>query len=130
MYDFAKDDNDLSGKVLASAIHIHSVLGPGLFEKVYQECLFYHLTKSGLRVEKEKTLPVLFETVVLDAGYRLDLLVEDKLIVELKAVDKIMPIHEAQLHTYLKLSGKPLGLILNFNAVLMKDGIKRMVMTR
>jgi len=130
MDDFSQDDNNLSGEVIASAIHIHSILGPGLFEKVYQECLFYHLSKKGFKVEREKILPVTFEDVFLDAGYRLDLLIEDRLIVELKAVEKIMPVHEAQLYTYLKLSKKPFGLILNFNCPRLKDGIKRMAMTQ
>ncbi len=130
MDDFSKEDNALSSEVIDSAIYIHKDLGPGLFEKVYQECLFYHLDKKGIKIKKEVILPVSFEGVFLDAGYRLDLLVEDRLIIELKAVDQILPIHQAQLHTYLKLSGKKFGLILNFNAPLMKDGIKRMAMSR
>ncbi len=130
MFEPSLEDNKLSEAVLNSAFHVHTVLGPGLLEKVYQEALFYVLVHKGFKVEKEKYLPVNFEGHKIDAGFRLDLLIEDKLILEIKAVERIIPIHEAQLQTYLKLSGKNYGLILNFNTLSLKQGIKRVVMTK
>lgn len=121
--------NALSNTVIGESIRVHNILGPGLLERVYEECLCYCLNQKGLSVERQKQLPIKFEDIKLDGGLRLDLLVEDKLIVELKAVEKLLPVHDAQLYTYLKLSGKPLGLMINFNVKLLKQGIKRMVMT-
>lgn len=119
--------NDLSSKVIGSAIEVHSALGPGLLENVYKECLFYKLRESGLIVEKEKPMPVIFESVQLECGYRLDLLVENKLVIELKAVEELNDIHLAQTITYLKLGNYKLGLLINFNVLLLKNGIKRVV---
>lgn len=121
------DENSLSNLVINRAIKVHQTLGPGLLESSYQECLYYELVQSGLNVEKEKALPLIYEEVKLEFGYRIDLLVERKLVIEIKAVDAIHDLHLAQVLTYLKLSDCRLGLILNFNVTLMKDGIRRVV---
>lgn len=110
-----------------SALKIHQALGPGLLESAYEECLFYELKKLGLQIEKQKALPLIYEEVKLDVGYRLDLLVENKLILEIKAVDCLNEIHFAQLLTYLKLTDCKLGLLINFNVALIKNGIRRVV---
>ena len=117
--------NETSGVIVDSAIKVHSVLGPGLLESAYEACLKHELLNRGLAVASQVILPVQYDGIATDAGYRIDLLVEDSVIIVLKAVEKVVPIHEAQLLTYLKLSGKKLGLLLNFNVFLMKDGIKR-----
>ena len=117
--------NEISEKIIGAAIEVHSVLGPGLLESAYEACLKYEIGKRGLKIRSQVELPVIYDNVKIEVGYRLDLLVEDTVIVELKSVRKIMPIHEAQLLSYLKLSGKPLGLLLNFNVLLLKDGIVR-----
>ena len=119
--------NDLSGKVIGACIEIHRALGPGLLESAYEECLAYELSKAGLGFERQRALPVRYKEVQLDCGYRLDLVVESALIVELKAVTELHPVHEAQLLTYLKLDQKPLGLLINFNVPALKDGVKRVV---
>lgn len=106
---------------------VHTALGPGLMENAYEACLMYELSKRNLKVKAQVSLPIYYENIKIDAGYRLDLLIENAVIVELKAVKSILPIHEAQLLSYLKLSGKRLGLLINFNVVHLKDGIKRMV---
>ena len=107
---------------------MHRHLGPGLLESVYEECLFWELGQAGLKTQRQVPLPVVYKEVQLDIGYRLDLVVEDELIVELKTVDKLLPIHEAQLLTYLKLSGMKTGLLLNFHSAVLRDGMKRMVL--
>jgi GxxExxY protein len=117
--------NDLSGKVIGACIEIHRELGPGLLESAYEECLAYELSKAGLRFERQRALPVRYKEMQLDCGYRLDFVVEGALIVELKAVTELHPIHEAQLLTYLKLDKKPLGLLINFNVPTLKQGVKR-----
>ena len=122
-------ENALATEVIGAAIKLHSTLGPGLLESVYKECLFYDLVKKGLYVEKERALPILYEEVKLDCGYRLDLLVERKLIVEIKAVEELHKVHTAQVLTYLKVSGCKLGLLINFNVLLVKDGIRRIIKT-
>jgi GxxExxY protein len=122
-------ENALATEVIGAAIKLHNTLGPGLLESVYKECLFYELTKKGLYVEKEKALPVLYEEIKLDCGYRLDILVENKLIVEIKAVEELNKIHTAQVLTYLKVSGCRLGLLMNFNVLMVKDGIRRIIKT-
>ena len=122
-----QDINQMSGVIIDAAMTVHSALGPGLLENVYETCLCHELHKRGLHVQTQIKLPVQYDNLHLDAGYRLDLLVENNIIVELKSVEKILPIHQAQLLTYLKLSGKSLGLLINFNAVHLKNGIKRMV---
>lgn len=110
-----------------AAIRVHSALGPGLLESAYEACLKYELEKRGLNVKQQVALPVVYRGMKIDLGYRLDLLVEDAIIVELKAVEKLTPLHEAQLLSYLKLSGKKIGLLINFNVTRLRDGIKRMV---
>ena len=130
MKDFSEYDNQLSGAVINAAMRVHSALGPGLLEKVYEECLCYLLVKDGIVFERQKAAPVKFEDVFLETGFRIDLLVRNQIIVELKAVEKLLPLHEAQLHTYLKLTGKPIGLLLNFNVTSLRNGIKRIVMTK
>ena len=107
---------------------MHRHLGSGLLESAYEECLFWELGQAGLKTQRQVPLPVVYKEVQLDIGYRLDLVVEDELIVELKTVDKLLPIHEAQLLTYLKLSGMKTGLLLNFHSAVLRDGMKRMVL--
>lgn len=107
---------------------VHTALGPGLLESAYNECLYYELTESGLKVEKQKPLPLIYKTVHLEAGYRIDLLVEDCIVIEIKSVDALAEIHMAQILTYLKLSKCNLGLLVNFNVLHLKDGIKRVIM--
>lgn len=120
--------NEVSGQVVDAAMKVHTALGPGLLESAYEGCLLHELRKRGLRVLKQVELPVVYDGIQIDVGYRIDLLVEDLVIVELKAVDALAPIHEAQLLTYLKLSGKKVGLLINFNVLHLKDGIKRRVL--
>lgn len=120
--------NLLSYEIIGAAYQVHSELGPGLLESTYKVCLEYELIKRGFNVERQKTLPVNYDGKELDAAYRIDLLVEDSIIIEIKAVAEIEPIHRAQIMTYLKLSKKKLGLLVNFNVTDMKKGIKRMIM--
>jgi GxxExxY protein len=120
--------NELSYKIIGAVYKVHSELGPGLLESTYEICLEYELLNSGLKVERQKPLPVVYREIKLEAGYRIDLLVENSIILELKSVDEIAPIHKAQLMTYLKLSGIKLGLLLNFNVQDMKKGINRIIM--
>jgi GxxExxY protein len=117
--------SDITEKIIGAAITVHKELGPGLLESTYESCLAFELTQMGLKVEQQKALPVVYKNVELECGYRIDLLVEEKVIVELKTVDKLMPIHFAQLISYLKLSGCKIGLLANFNEVRIKDGIRR-----
>ena len=118
-------ENQLSEKIIGCAIQVHKSLGPGLLESAYEECLFYELNQLGLFVEKQKPLPLIYKDVKLDIGYRLDLLVEKKVIVELKSVEALNDVHIAQMITYLKLSGCKLGLLINFNVLRLVDGLKR-----
>ncbi|MCL2104315.1 MAG: GxxExxY protein [Kiritimatiellaeota bacterium] len=120
-------ENEISKTVLDAGIKIHKALGPGLLESAYEECLFYELQQYGLSVEKQKALPLVYQDVKLDAGYRVDLLVEKKLVVEIKSVEALSDLHLAQVLTYLKLSGCKLGLLINFNTVLFKNGVKRVI---
>lgn len=117
--------NRITDTVIGAAIEVHRGLGPGLLESAYEACLAFELGQRGLRVEQQKPLPLVYKMVHLDCGYRLDLLVEDSVIVELKAVEEILPIHHAQMLSYLKLCGLTAGLIINFNVRLLKDGVKR-----
>jgi len=119
--------NQLSSKIIGAAIEVHKTLGPGLLESAYEECLCHELGMQGLLFEKQKPLSIDYKGKKLDCGYRLDIIVEKAVIIELKSCEKIEPIHKAQLLTYLKLSGLNLGLILNFNVSLMRDGIVRIV---
>jgi GxxExxY protein len=120
--------NELARKVYFCALRVHQNLGPGLLESAYEECLFYEIQKDGLFVEKQKPLPLVYEEVKLEIGYRLDLIVENKLILEIKAVEALNPVHLAQLLTYLKLSKCKLGLLMNFNVAKLKDGVKRVIL--
>jgi GxxExxY protein len=120
-------ENELSKIVFDCALKVHQTLGPGLLESAYEECLFYELKKTGLDMQKQKPLPLIYEEVKLDVGYRLDIIIENKLILEIKSVDTLNDIHFAQLLTYLKLTNCKLGLLINFNVVLVKNGIKRVV---
>jgi GxxExxY protein len=119
--------NDLTGRIIEGAMKVHTVLGPGLLESAYEACLVHELAKMGLNSSSQVMLPVHYDGVRIDAGYRLDLLVEESVIVELKAIERVMPIHKAQLLSYLKLSGKQIGLLINFNVLHLKDGITRLV---
>lgn len=121
------NENELSKIVFECALKIHKALGPGLLESAYEECLFYELKKQGLRVEKQKPLPLIYEDVKLEIGYRVDILVENKLVVEVKSVEALNDVHLAQVLTYLKLSDCKLGLLINFNVTLIKNGIKRVI---
>ena len=121
--------NRLTESIIGSAIAVHRELGPGLLESAYEACLAYEMTSRGISFERQMDLPVSYRGVTIDCGYRLDFLVEEIVILELKAVESIHPVHEAQLLSYLKLADKPLGLIINFNVKLLVDGIKRMVLT-
>ena len=118
--------NDVTGHVVGAAMKVHSALGPGLLESTYEACLMYELGKRGLSTRRQVPLPVRYEDVVVEVGYRIDLFVADEVIVELKSIDDIAPIHKAQLLSYLKLSGKKIGLLINFNVARLKDGIIRM----
>jgi GxxExxY protein len=120
-------ENDLSQIIIGCAIKVHTVLGAGLLESAYEECLYYELVKKGLKVEKQKALPLIYEEIKLEVGYRLDLIVEDKVIIEIKSVEVLNDVHLAQILTYLKLSNVKLGLLINFNVSRVKDGIKRVV---
>lgn len=119
--------NQITEKIIGCSIEVHKQLGPGLLESAYEECLYYELKKMGLNVKKQLALPLIYKDIKLDAGYRIDLLVENKVIVEIKSVDALAEIHKAQLMTYLKLAEIKVGLLLNFNVVQLKDGIVRWI---
>lgn len=120
-------EDELSNIVIGLAIKVHKNLGPGLLESAYKECLFYEIQKAGLFVEKEKPMPLIYEEVKLDVGYRLDLIVENKLVIDTKSVEALNDVHLAQVITYLKLSGCKLGLLINFNVTKLVNGIRRVV---
>jgi GxxExxY protein len=120
-------ENELSKIVFNCALKVHQNLGPGLLESAYEECLFYELMKTGLDIQKQKALPLVYEEVKLDIGYRIDIIIENKLILEIKSVEALNDIHFAQLLTYLKLTNCKLGMLINFNVLLIKNGIKRVV---
>ena len=120
-------ENELSRIVFNCALKVHQNLGPGLLESAYEECLFYELKKTGVEVQKQKALPLIYEEVKLDIGYRIDIIVENKLILEIKSVEALNDVHFAQLLTYLKLTNCKLGMLINFNVDLIKNGIKRVV---
>ncbi|MDE0537252.1 MAG: GxxExxY protein [Rhodospirillales bacterium] len=122
------EENDpLTQTVIGLAIEVHKQLGPGLLESAYEACLCYELSEKGISFDRQVDLPVSYKSIKIGAGYRLDIVVENKLIIELKTVERILPVHESQLLTYLKLSGIRTGLILNFNSAVLKDGIRRLV---
>lgn len=122
------NENELSNLIIGKAIEVHKTLGPGLLESAYKECLYYELISAGLQVEKEKPLPIIYKEIKLDHGYRIDLLVENKVVIELKTVEALTDVHMAQVLTYLKFGHFKLGLLLNFNVMLLKDGLKRFIM--
>jgi GxxExxY protein len=125
--NFKTDLNHLSSRIIGAAIEVHKTLGPGLLESTYEECLCHELNLQKIKYERQVNLPVIYKRKRLDCGYRIDVMVESNVIVELKTVDSIAPIHKAQLLTYLKLSNLKLGLLLNFNVPIMKNGIQRIV---
>lgn len=120
-------ENEISKVVFDCALKVHQNLGPGLLESAYEECLYYELCKTGLKIEKQKPLPLVYEDVRLEVGYRIDIMIENKFIIEIKAVDALNDVHLAQILTYLKLSNCKLGLLINFNVTLIKNGIRRVV---
>jgi GxxExxY protein len=120
--------NKITGIVVDAAMDVHSALGPGLLESVYEQCLAHELELRGLKVERQVAIPVVYKKAELEVGFRIDLLVQDCLIIELKAVETVLPIHEAQVFTYLRLTDSRVGLLLNFNVVSMKNGIKRIIL--
>lgn len=117
----------LSEKIIGSAIEVHKILGPGLLESAYEECLDYELQSNGLDVKRQLPVPVVYKEIKLECGYRIDLLVDDKIIIELKSVEILNPVHEAQILTYMKFAQKRLGLLMNFNVTRLKDGLKRYI---
>ncbi|AXP82707.1 hypothetical protein CJ739_3645 [Mariniflexile rhizosphaerae] len=120
-------ENEIANKIIGLAIEVHKALGPGLLESAYKECLMYKIIQSGMFAEKEKPMPLVFEEVKLDCGYRMDILVEHKLVIEIKSVEALNDVHLAQTLTYMKLGNFKLGLLINFNVALLKNGIKRVV---
>ncbi len=127
MNDSREKANALSHEIIGAAIEVHKTIGPGLLESAYEECLCHELFLRGMPFQRQSPLPVKYKGITLDVGYRLDLVVDDLVVVELKAVDNLLPIHDAQLLTYLRLRGVWLGLLINFSGPVLKDGIKRMV---
>jgi len=117
--------NQLTKTIIGSAIEVHKILGPGLLESAYEECLAYEISNQGLIVEKQIPVPVTFKNIQLACGYRIDLLVENCVVIELKSIDELAPVHEAQILTYMKFANKKIGLLINFNVALLKDGIRR-----
>lgn len=122
-----RKEDELSNSIIGAAIEVHKIIGPGVLESAYEECLCYELGRKGMAFERQKSLPLFYKNINLDCGYRVDILVEKLVIIELKAIEKIEPIHEAQILTYLKLANLWLGLIINFNVPVLKDGIRRIV---
>jgi GxxExxY protein len=121
------NENELSRIIIGKAIEVHRNLGPGLLESVYKECLFYELNNSGFYTIKERPVPLIYEDIELDCGYRIDILVENKVVIEIKSIDLLTQVHLAQILTYLKIGHFKLGLLINFNVVLLRDGIRRVV---
>jgi GxxExxY protein len=120
--------NELTQKIIGCAIEVHKVLGPGLFESAYEECLCFEFNKSKLFYERQKAVPVVYKEIKLECGYKLDLLVENRVVIELKSIELIAPIHTAQILTYMRFAEKKIGLLINFNVTKLKDGIKRYVL--
>jgi len=123
----AERTNEITQKIIGAAMKVHRALGPGLLESAYAACLAYELGQEGLQFEQQKPLPLIYREVKLDCGYRLDLLVEGRVVVEIKAIDALLPLHTAQLLSYLRLSGCKVGLLINFNVKMLKDGVRRVV---
>ncbi len=122
------NENELSGKIIGLAIEVHRALGPGLLESAYKECLYYKLIQSDIKADKEKPIPLIYEKVKLECGYRIDILVENKIVLEIKSIEAFNDVHIAQILTYMKLGGFRLGLLINFNVSVLKDGIRRYVL--
>jgi len=120
--------SQLTSNIIGCAIEVHKSLGPGLLESAYEECFSYELERIGLRIERQKAVPVIYKEIKLNCGYRIDILVEDSVVLELKSVDVLNPIHEAQILTYLKFSEKKVGLLINFNVTLLKNGLKKYIL--
>ena len=120
-------NEQMTREIIAAAMRVHSELGPGLLESAYEACLFHELLKQGFCVERQKPLPIRYDGILIDCGYRVDLLVNDEIIIELKAVEQVLPIHHAQIISYLKLAGKEVGLLINFHVVHLRDGITRKI---
>jgi GxxExxY protein len=120
--------NEITGEIIGAAIEVHKILGPGLLESAYEECLSYELIQRGLKIERQKAVPVVYKDIRLECGYRIDLLVENQVIVELKAQEAILPVHEAQILTYLRFAQKKIGLLINFDVTVLKNGIKRFIL--
>ena len=121
-------ENEIAKIVFESGLQIHKTLGPGLLESAYEECLYFDLVNAGLEVEKQKSLPLIYKEIKLDTGYRVDFFIENKVIIEIKSIEALHPIHTAQVLTYLKLSNCKLALLINFNVLLFKDGVKRIIL--
>jgi len=119
---------ELTGKIVDCAVTVHKLMGPGLLESAYEECLYFELQNQGIKISKQLPMPLIYKDRKLDIGYRIDLLVEEKVVIEVKSVDLLNPIHTAQLMTYLKLSGCRIGLLINFNVIFLKEGIKRIIL--
>jgi GxxExxY protein len=120
--------NNITQKIIGCAIEVHKNLGPGLLESAYEECLSFELIKAGLKIERQKSTPVVYKDIKLDCGYRIDILVENAVVIELKTVDEFNPVHEAQILTYLKFANKSIGLMINFNVTILKNGIRRFIL--
>ena len=129
MTELSEDLNDLSYKIIGCAIEVHKILGPGLLESAYQQCLIFELEKAGLLVKKEVSLPIVYKEIELEQGYRIDLLINNKIVIELKTVESFTDVHTAQVLTYLKLGKFPLGLLINFHSKILKNNIKRFINT-
>ena len=128
--NISEDLNKISYTIIGLTIEVHKHLGPGLLESAYQECLYFEIKNEGLIVEKEKSLPIIYKGLKLEQGYRIDLLIENKLVIELKTVDNFTPVHYAQILTYLKLGKYPLGLLINYNSKILRNNIKRFINTK
>jgi GxxExxY protein len=120
--------NDITKRIIGCAIEVHKYLGPGLLESAYEECLAFELNKEGLNIIRQQPLPVIYKDINLNYGYRIDILVENMVVVELKVVDEFSPVHEAQIMTYMKFAKKKIGLLINFNVLVLKNGIRRFIM--
>lgn len=125
--DLSLPENKITGALMDCFVKVHSQIGPGLLEGIYQECLCYELKKRGLSFEREKIIPLKYDGEILNSGLRLDLIVENKIILELKSIEKLLPIHDAQIISYLRLADMPIGFLINFNVPLIKQGVKRFV---
>ncbi|MCB0599458.1 MAG: GxxExxY protein [Lewinellaceae bacterium] len=123
-----KDLNEMSGIIIGKAITVHRILGPGMLESAYEECLSYELREAGFKVERQKPLPIVYKEIELEYGYRVDLLVNSQIVIELKAIERLTDVHTAQVLTYLKFGNFPLGLLMNFNVKMLKQGLKRFIM--